>query len=62
MPKNSQNWPFLNRTQLGLGRDMPMCDYFRLWSRLLNRHGRVVFPCKSCFNLAKLARTCGLPV
>ncbi|KHG16341.1 hypothetical protein F383_22741 [Gossypium arboreum] len=24
MPKNPQNWPFLNWTKLGLGRDMPV--------------------------------------
>ncbi|KHG22199.1 hypothetical protein F383_30598 [Gossypium arboreum] len=23
-----------------------MCDYSSPWSRLLNRHGRVVYPCK----------------
>ncbi|KHG16861.1 hypothetical protein F383_23481 [Gossypium arboreum] len=24
MPKSPQNWPFLNWTKLGLGRDTPM--------------------------------------
>ncbi|KHG24336.1 Mucin-16 [Gossypium arboreum] len=47
MPMNFQNWPFLNWTQLGLDRDMPVCDYFRPWSSLLNRHGRVVHLCES---------------
>ncbi|KHF98541.1 hypothetical protein F383_37809 [Gossypium arboreum] len=44
MPKSPQNWPFPNRVILGLGRDTPMCDYSSLWSRLLNRHGHVVYP------------------
>ncbi|KHG06225.1 hypothetical protein F383_32349 [Gossypium arboreum] len=39
-----------------------MCDYFRPWSSLLNRHERVVHLCESCFNSAKLTRPCGLPV
>ncbi|KHG09934.1 hypothetical protein F383_15852 [Gossypium arboreum] len=29
MPKSPQIWPFPNWTQLGLGRDTPVCDYFR---------------------------------
>ncbi|KHF97961.1 hypothetical protein F383_37293 [Gossypium arboreum] len=24
MPKSPKNWPFLNRTKLGLGRDTPV--------------------------------------
>ncbi|KHF98334.1 hypothetical protein F383_37580 [Gossypium arboreum] len=39
-----------------------MCDYSSLWSRLLNRHGRVVYLCKSCFNPAKGTRPCDTPV
>ncbi|KHG07022.1 hypothetical protein F383_32626 [Gossypium arboreum] len=41
---------------------MPMWDCFKLWSRLLDRHGHVVYPCKSCFDSAKLTRACDLPV
>ncbi|KHG00620.1 hypothetical protein F383_39017 [Gossypium arboreum] len=62
MPKNPQNWPFLNWTQFGLDRDTPVCDCLRPWSNLLNRHGCVVHPCESCFDSAKLTRSCGLPV
>ncbi|KHG06866.1 Fluconazole resistance 1 [Gossypium arboreum] len=47
MPKSPQNWPFLNRVILGLGRDTPMC---------------VVYPCKSCFDPAKGTRPCDTPV
>ncbi|KHG26384.1 hypothetical protein F383_33750 [Gossypium arboreum] len=38
MPMSLQKWPFLNWTQLGLGRDTPMCDYFRPCSSLLEWH------------------------
>ncbi|KHG24508.1 Phenylalanine N-monooxygenase -like protein [Gossypium arboreum] len=58
MPKSPQNWPFLNWTKLGLGRDTPVYDYLRSWLRLLNGHRRVIYPCKSCFNLAKGTRPC----
>ncbi|KHF99296.1 hypothetical protein F383_38322 [Gossypium arboreum] len=34
MPKSPQNFPFSNRTILGLSKDMPMCDYSSPWSRL----------------------------
>ncbi|KHG23165.1 hypothetical protein F383_29828 [Gossypium arboreum] len=47
MPKNPQNRPFSNWTKLGLGRDTPVYNYFRLWSSLLKRHGCVVHPCES---------------
>ncbi|KHF99481.1 Error-prone DNA polymerase [Gossypium arboreum] len=57
MPKSPKNWPFPNRLYLGsVGThlcDTPVCDYCSPWSRLLNRHGRVVCPCKSCFNPTK---------
>ncbi|KHG09584.1 hypothetical protein F383_36588 [Gossypium arboreum] len=37
MPKSPQNWPFLNWTKLGLGRDTPVCDCLRPWSKLAKR-------------------------
>ena len=52
MPKSPQKWPFPNRTILGLGMDTSVYDYSSQWSRLLNRHGCVVYPCKSCFDPA----------
>ncbi|KHG15584.1 Rho GTPase-activating 10 [Gossypium arboreum] len=58
MPKSPQNWPFPSRVILGLGRDTPVCDYSSPWLRLLNRHGRVVYPCKSCFDPAKETQPC----
>ena len=58
MPKSPQKWPFLNRAILGLGRDTHMCDYSSPWSRLLNRHGHVVYPCKLFFDPAKGTRPC----
>ncbi|KHG08145.1 hypothetical protein F383_34911 [Gossypium arboreum] len=42
--------------------DTPVCDCFKSWSRLLNRHEFVVYSCKSCFDSAKLTRACSLPV
>ncbi|KHG00883.1 hypothetical protein F383_39105 [Gossypium arboreum] len=36
MPMSPQKWPFPNWTQLGLGRDSPVCDYFRPCSSLPN--------------------------
>ncbi|KHF99055.1 hypothetical protein F383_38205 [Gossypium arboreum] len=39
-----------------------MCDCLRPWSRMLNGYGRVIYPCESCFDSAKLTRSCGLPV
>ncbi|KHG27298.1 D-alanine--D-alanine ligase [Gossypium arboreum] len=62
MPKSPKNWPFPNKTILGLDRDMSVCDCSIPWSRLLNRHGRVIYPCKSCFNPAKMTRPCDMPV
>ncbi|KHG22288.1 hypothetical protein F383_26942 [Gossypium arboreum] len=41
---------------------MPVCDYSSPCSRLLNRHGHVVYPCKSCFNPSKGTRPCDTPV
>ncbi|KHG28266.1 hypothetical protein F383_35238 [Gossypium arboreum] len=57
MPNSPKNWPILNRTIVGLGRDTLVP-----WSRLLNRHERVVCPCKSCFNPAKWTRLCDTPM
>ncbi|KHG09528.1 hypothetical protein F383_36585 [Gossypium arboreum] len=62
MLRSPQKCPFSNWTKLGLDRDTPMCDYLRPWSRLLNDHGRVIYPCKSCSDLTNLTRACGLPV
>ncbi|KHF99415.1 Ribonucleoside-diphosphate reductase large subunit [Gossypium arboreum] len=62
MPKSPQHWPFPNWTKLGLSRDTPVCVYLRPWPRLLNGHGRLIYLCKSCFNLAKGTWACGLPV
>ncbi|KHG29777.1 hypothetical protein F383_12566 [Gossypium arboreum] len=44
MPQSLQEWPFPNRTILGLDKTTPVCNCFRPWSRLLNRHRRVVRP------------------
>ncbi|KHG19033.1 hypothetical protein F383_24501 [Gossypium arboreum] len=46
MPTSRQKWPFLNWTQLGLGRDTP----------------HVLYPCELCFDSARLTRPCGLLV
>ncbi|KHG20969.1 hypothetical protein F383_26728 [Gossypium arboreum] len=58
MPKSPQKWPFPNWTQLGLARDTPVAHarvrLLQAWSSLLNRHRRVVHPCESCFDSAKL--------
>ncbi|KHG18340.1 Aldehyde dehydrogenase family 7 member A1 [Gossypium arboreum] len=62
MPKNAQKWPFSNWTQLGLGRDMLVFDYFRPCSSLLEWNGCVLYPCESCFDSTRLTRPCGLPV
>ncbi|KHG29248.1 hypothetical protein F383_35773 [Gossypium arboreum] len=62
MPKSPQNWPFSNWTKLGLGRDTLMYDCLRPWTRLLNGHWSVIYPCESHFNFSKLTRLCGLPL
>ncbi|KHG20539.1 RNA polymerase II transcription factor B subunit 3 [Gossypium arboreum] len=62
MPESPQNWPFPNRVILGLDRDTPLCEYSSPWSRLLNRHECVVYPCKSCFGLTKGTQPCDTPM
>ncbi|KHG09601.1 Putative Holliday junction resolvase [Gossypium arboreum] len=49
MPKSPQNWPFLNWTQLGFGRDTPVA------------HARVRL-LQAVFEPAKLTRLCCLTV
>jgi len=47
MPKSPQEWPFPNRTKLGLDKDTLGFDCFEPCSSLLNGHGRVNYPCES---------------
>ncbi|KHG24479.1 Anthranilate synthase component 1 [Gossypium arboreum] len=58
MLRSPQKCPFPNWTKLRLSRDKPVCDYLSPWLRLLNRHGRVIYLCKSCFDLTNLTRLC----
>ncbi|KHG22241.1 Glutathione biosynthesis bifunctional gshAB [Gossypium arboreum] len=47
MPKSPKNWPFSNRTILGLGRDTPVCEYSSPRASILpNGHGHVTRPCE----------------